>query len=121
MSLVGPSPLLIRYLDRYTEQQAHRHDVKPGITGWAQVQGRNAISWDEKLRLDLWYVANRSFWLDLNILLRTLAAVLFRQGISAPGDATMPEFFGTSPQPEKHERGKPHERPALPAQTDHCE
>ena len=95
MSLVGPRPLLMQYLDRYTPEQARRHEVRPGITGWAQVRGRNAISWDEKLALDVWYVDNRSFWLDLRILVETVVKVLRREGISATGEATMPEFKGT--------------------------
>lgn len=97
MSLVGPRPLLMRYLDRYSKRQAHRHDVRPGITGWAQVHGRNAIDWDEKLELDVWYVENWSFWLDLKILLATVLTVLRREGISQEGHATMPEFLGSSP------------------------
>ena len=95
MSLVGPRPLLIAYLDRYTAEQARRHEVRPGITGWAQVNGRNAISWDQKLELDVWYVNNRSFALDLKILAMTLVRVFRRQGISAEGHETMPEFRGT--------------------------
>ena len=95
MSLVGPRPLLIAYLDRYTPEQARRHEVRPGITGWAQVNGRNAISWDQKLELDVWYVNNRSFALDLKILAMTLVRVFRRQGISAEGHETMPEFRGT--------------------------
>lgn len=95
MSLVGPRPLLIAYLDRYTAEQARRHEVRPGITGWAQVNGRNAISWDHKLELDVWYVNNRSFVLDLKILAMTLVRVFRRQGISADGHETMPEFRGT--------------------------
>ena len=96
MSLVGPRPLLVQYLDRYTPEQARRHEVRPGITGWAQVRGRNAISWDEKLALDVWYVDNRNFWLDLRILLETVVKVARREGISAAGEATMPEFRGTA-------------------------
>lgn len=95
MSLVGPRPLLMAYLDRYTPEQARRHEVRPGITGWAQVNGRNAISWDEKFGLDVWYVRNRSLGLDLKILAMTLAQVLRRHGISAPGHDTMSEFRGT--------------------------
>ncbi|MGB9792451.1 MAG: sugar transferase [Thermacetogeniaceae bacterium] len=94
MSLVGPRPLLMEYLDRYTPEQARRHEVKPGITGWAQVNGRNAISWEEKFRLDVWYVDNWSLWLDLKIILITLWKVLKREGISASGHATMPVFRG---------------------------
>ena len=94
MSLVGPRPLLVQYLDRYTPEQARRHEVIPGITGWAQVNGRNALSWDEKFRLDVWYVDNQSVWLDLKILMMTLVRVVRRDGISAPEAATMPEFMG---------------------------
>jgi lipopolysaccharide/colanic/teichoic acid biosynthesis glycosyltransferase len=95
MSLVGPRPLLMRYLPRYTREQARRHEVPPGITGWAQINGRNALSWEERLALDVWYVDNQSFRLDLTILARTLWAVLRRKGISAEGEATMSEFLGT--------------------------
>jgi lipopolysaccharide/colanic/teichoic acid biosynthesis glycosyltransferase len=94
MSLVGPRPLLMEYLPLYTTEQARRHEVRPGITGWAQVNGRNAISWDDKFALDVWYVDHRSLWLDLRILWRTVRKVLVRDGISAPGDATMPKFEG---------------------------
>ena len=92
MSLVGPRPLPVEYLDRYTPEQARRHEVKPGLTGWAQVNGRNATTWDERLAMDVWYVDNQSFWLDLKILWRTLAVVLRREGISAEGEATMSEL-----------------------------
>jgi len=95
MSLVGPRPLLLRYLERYTPAQARRHDVRPGITGWAQINGRNAISWDERFALDLWYVNNQSFLLDLKILAITAKKVFSREGISQPGHATMPEFTGS--------------------------
>jgi lipopolysaccharide/colanic/teichoic acid biosynthesis glycosyltransferase len=95
MSLVGPRPLLMEYLERYTPEQARRHEVKPGITGWAQVNGRNALSWEEKFELDVWYVDNRSLWLDLKIILLTIWKVLKREGISASGHATMPEFKGS--------------------------
>jgi sugar transferase EpsL len=95
MSLVGPRPLLMEYLDRYTPEQARRHEVKPGITGWAQIHGRNNLSWDERFKLDVWYVDNWSLWLDVKILWRTLWMVLRREGISAQGHATMPEFIGT--------------------------
>lgn len=94
MSLVGPRPLLVEYLELYDTEQARRHEVRPGITGWAQVNGRNALSWDEKFRLDVWYVDNRSFWLDIKILWRTVRKVFVREGISAAGDATMPRFTG---------------------------
>jgi lipopolysaccharide/colanic/teichoic acid biosynthesis glycosyltransferase len=96
MSVVGPRPLLMQYLDRYTPEQFRRHEVRPGITGWAQVNGRNAISWEEKFRLDVWYVDHWSLWLDLRILLRTVWIGLRREGISAAGHATMPEFMGTT-------------------------
>jgi len=95
MSLVGPRPLLMEYLDRYTPEQFRRHEVKPGITGWAQVNGRNALTWEEKFNLDVWYVDNWTVCLDLKILLLTVLKVLRREGISAPGHATMPEFRGT--------------------------
>jgi len=94
MSLVGPRPLLLEYLPRYTRDQARRHDVRPGITGWAQVHGRNALTWDERFDLDVWYVDHLSLALDLRILLRTPALVLRREGISAEGHATMPRFLG---------------------------
>ncbi len=96
MSLVGPRPLLMEYLPLYTPEQARRHEVRPGITGWAQVNGRNALSWEEKFQLDVWYVDHQSFWLDINILLLTMKKVLLRDGISAAGEATMPRFTGTS-------------------------
>ncbi len=96
MSLVGPRPLLMQYLDRYTPEQARRHEVLPGVTGWAQVHGRNAIGWEEKFALDVWYVDHRTVWLDLEILARTLLGVLRREGISAPGTATMPLFEGSA-------------------------
>jgi len=95
MSLVGPRPLLIEYLPRYSPEQRRRHDVRPGITGWAQVHGRNAVPWDERFRLDVWYVDHLGFALDLKILLRTVGLVLRRQGISARGHATMPPFEGS--------------------------
>jgi lipopolysaccharide/colanic/teichoic acid biosynthesis glycosyltransferase len=94
MSLVGPRPLLMEYLDRYTPEQARRHEVRPGVTGWAQIHGRNALSWEERFRLDVWYVEHRSLRLDLQILRRTLALVLRRTGVSANGEATMPVFQG---------------------------
>jgi lipopolysaccharide/colanic/teichoic acid biosynthesis glycosyltransferase len=96
MSLVGPRPLLVQYLERYTPEQARRHEVPPGVTGWAQVNGRNTLSWEQKFSLDLWYVENRSLLLDLKIIFLTVKKVLVREGISAQGDATMPEFQGTS-------------------------
>ncbi len=94
MRLVGPRPLLMEYLPLYTPEQARRHEVRPGITGWAQVNGRNAISWADKFKLDVWYVNNRSLWLDIKILLLTIKKVLVRDGISAEGEATMPKFTG---------------------------
>jgi lipopolysaccharide/colanic/teichoic acid biosynthesis glycosyltransferase len=94
MSLVGPRPLFARYLTRYNQEQARRHQVLPGITGWAQINGRNALSWDDKFRLDLWYVDHWSLGLDLKILLLTLWKVVQREGISQPGHATAEEFFG---------------------------
>ena len=98
MSLVGPRPLLVQYLARYTPEQKRRHEVPPGLTGWAQINGRNALSWEEKFKLDVWYVDHRTLGLDLRILFRTVWQVVSRQGISAPGDATMPEF--RPPRPE---------------------
>lgn len=98
MSLVGPRPLLMEYLPRYTSEQARRHEVRPGITGWAQVNGRNAISWEKKFELDVWYVDHQSFWLDLKILAMTVVQVFRRHGISAEGHATMPTFMGTQPR-----------------------
>lgn len=97
MSLVGPRPLLTAYLDRYSPDQARRHDVKPGVTGWAQINGRNAISWDEKFALDLWYVDHRSTLLDLRILFATVRQVVWRKGINSSEAATMPEFTGNNP------------------------
>ena len=94
MSLVGPRPLLMRYLPRYSHAQARRHEVPPGVTGWAQVNGRNALSWDEKFEHDAWYVRNRSILLDLRILWQTVSKVRRRDGISQAGHATMPEFLG---------------------------
>ncbi len=96
MSLVGPRPLLMEYLPRYSARQARRHDVNPGVTGWAQVQVRNAAAWDAKLELDVWYVENWSLLLDLNILVRTVGKVLLRTGITSEGHATMPEFTGSA-------------------------
>lgn len=94
MSLVGPRPLLMVYLDRYAPEQARRHEVKPGITGWAQINGRNAIGWDEKFALDIWYVDHHSLWLDVRILMATILRVIRRQGVNAADAATMPEFMG---------------------------
>jgi sugar transferase EpsL len=96
MSLVGPRPLMMQYLPRYSPEQARRHEVKPGITGWAQINGRNEVSWERKFELDVWYVDHWSLWLDLKILLRTAGQVLRRDGISSGAHATMPEFMGTS-------------------------
>lgn len=95
MSLVGPRPLLMEYLPLYSPEQARRHEARPGITGWAQVNGRNALSWDEKFKLDVWYVDHRSLWLDIKILWLTVRKVLVRDGISAEGAATMSKFTGS--------------------------
>lgn len=94
MSLVGPRPLLMQYLERYTPEQARRHEVKPGITGWAQVNGRNALTWEERFKLDVWYVDHVSFLLDVKILALTVWKVIKREGINQPGNATMEEFVG---------------------------
>ena len=94
MSLVGPRPLLMEYLPLYSSEQARRHNVRPGVTGFAQVNGRNAISWEEKFKLDTWYVDNQSLWLDINILAKTVRQVLIKDGISAEGEATMSKFTG---------------------------
>jgi lipopolysaccharide/colanic/teichoic acid biosynthesis glycosyltransferase len=102
MSLVGPRPLLMEYLPLYTPDQARRHKVLPGITGWAQVNGRNSISWDDKFALDVWYVDHRSLWLDVRILWLTVRKVLIRDGISAPGEETMPAFKGSKPMQRKN-------------------
>jgi sugar transferase EpsL len=96
MSLVGPRPLLMQYLGRYSPTQARRHDVKPGITGWAQINGRNALSWEDRFAFDVWYVDNRSLWLDVKIVALTALAVLRREGISEEGRATMTEFTGSA-------------------------
>lgn len=96
MSLVGPRPLLMDYLSLYNDRQARRHEVRPGITGWAQINGRNALSWEEKFELDVWYVDNHSLWLDIKILFRTVLQVLKRDGISHGEDATMPRFKGSN-------------------------
>lgn len=98
MSLVGPRPLLMQYLDRYSHEQARRHNVAPGITGWSQINGRNALTWEDKFRLDIWYVDHWSFWLDIKILALTLWKVIRREGISQSGHATAEEFIG---HPEK--------------------
>jgi lipopolysaccharide/colanic/teichoic acid biosynthesis glycosyltransferase len=104
MSLVGPRPLLMEYLPLYSPEQARRHEVRPGITGWAQINGRNALSWEEKFKLDVWYVDNHSIRLDIKILWLTIRKVLVREGISAPGEATMSVFRGTNSRTEKHEQ-----------------
>lgn len=96
MSLVGPRPLLMQYLARYSSRQARRHEVRPGITGWAQVNGRNALSWEERLELDVWYVDNRSFLLDIKILVMTARGIFCDKGVSAKGYVTMPEFTGST-------------------------
>lgn len=98
MSIVGPRPLLMEYLPLYSKAQARRHEVRPGITGWTQVTGRNALSWNEKFAADIWYVDNRSFALDLKILLLTVRALLGRRGVSATGHVTMPRFEGNGPR-----------------------
>lgn len=103
MSLVGPRPLLMKYLPLYSAEQMRRHDVLPGLTGWAQVRGRNALNWDEKLKLDLWYVDHQSVLLDLKILVLTVASVLRREGISNSEAATMPEFTGSGQEPCSHQ------------------
>ncbi len=97
MSLVGPRPLLMEYLPLYSPEQARRHEVRPGITGWAQVNGRNALSWEDKFKLDVWYVDHRTLWLDIKILWLTVRKVLVREGISADGEATMSKFNGSKP------------------------
>lgn len=96
MSLVGPRPLLVEYLPLYNDEQAKRHNVRPGITGWAQVNGRNAISWEDKFKLDVWYVENQSIWLDIKILFLTVKKVFVKDGISADGEATMHKFTGSN-------------------------
>ncbi|MDA1529869.1 sugar transferase [Bacillus cereus group sp. TH260-2LC] len=100
ISLVGPRPLLMDYLPLYTAEQARRHEVRPGITGWAQVNGRNAISWEEKFKLDVWYVDNQSFWLDIKILFLTVVKVFKSEGISQQGHVTMQKFTGSNPNKE---------------------
>ena len=103
MSLVGPRPLLMEYLPLFSSYQARRHEVRPGITGWAQVNGRNTISWEEKLKLDVWYVDHQSLWLDLRILFLTVKNVIARHGINAKGEATMPKFLGTESKQKSYE------------------
>lgn len=95
MSIIGPRPLLVKYLPRYNEEQHHRHDVRPGLTGYAQSHGRNALTWEEKFKMDVWYTRNLSFRVDLSIFFRTIMAVLKREGITGEGSATMEEFMGT--------------------------
>ncbi len=95
MSFIGPRPLLMQYLPLYSFEQSRRHDVKPGFSGWAQINGRNTLSWEEKFRLDAWYVDHQSFWLDLRIILITIWKVICREGISASGHTTMPPFYGS--------------------------
>jgi lipopolysaccharide/colanic/teichoic acid biosynthesis glycosyltransferase len=102
MSLVGPRPLLMEYLPLYNDEQKRRHHVRPGITGYAQVNGRNAIGWDEKFALDAWYVDNQSLWLDIKILAKTVKKVVIKDGISAEGDATMPKFTGSMADEPSH-------------------
>lgn len=97
MSLVGPRPLLMEYLPLYNDRQYKRHAQRPGVTGWAQINGRNSLSWEEKFELDVWYVENRSLWLDLKIILATIKKVIRRDGISAEGEVTMSKFTGTKP------------------------
>ncbi len=101
LSLVGPRPLLMEYLPFYTPEQARRHNVKPGITGWAQVNGRNTVSWEDRLGMDVWYVDHRSFWLDLKIMIATIGQVVRRRGIHADGHPTMTKFVGTATQVQK--------------------
>ena len=96
MSLVGPRPLLLHYIPRYTPEQRRRHDALPGLTGWAQVMGRNSLNWNQRLQLDTWYVEHRTLWLDLRILVMTLRSLILRRGISHDGHVTMPEFLGSS-------------------------
>lgn len=103
MSIVGPRPLLMEYLPLYSPEQAKRHDVRPGITGYAQINGRNAISWDQKFALDTWYVEHQSLWLDFKIMLKTVKKVLIRDGISAEGEATMSKFTGNQSGSHPHE------------------
>ncbi len=104
MSLVGPRPLLPEYLTLYSEEQKHRHEIKPGITGWAQIHGRNTLSWEDKFQYDVWYVDHCSLWIDFQILLSTIAKVIQREGVSADGHATMPPFTGSTSQGGKSER-----------------
>lgn len=107
MSLVGPRPLLVKYLSRYTPEEARRHEVRPGLTGWAQVNGRNATAWEDRLRLDVWYVDHRSLWLDLRIILTTVSIVLRKEGVHSADSATMPEF---RPYPEDLQPESPRQK-----------
>jgi lipopolysaccharide/colanic/teichoic acid biosynthesis glycosyltransferase len=116
MSLVGPRPLLPEYLTRYTARQARRHEVRPGITGWAQTHGRNALSWEERFERDVWYVEHQSVWLDMRILWRTIAKVWHREGINQPGQATVTEFLGTEALTDS---GLPTHASAPPAPVSH--
>ncbi len=100
MSLVGPRPLLMQYIPLYSQEQSRRHNVRPGLTGWAQINGRNALGWEEKFALDTWYVDNRSFWLDLQILWRTARKVVVREGVAADGEVTMSAFTGSTVRTE---------------------
>ncbi|WP_152207592.1 sugar transferase [Marinobacter changyiensis] len=102
MSLVGPRPLLMEYLPLYSKKQYRRHEVRPGVTGWAQINGRNAISWEDKFKLDVWYVDNQSIWLDLKILFLTIKKVIVKEGISGEGEVTMSRFTGTKERHEDH-------------------
>lgn len=106
MSLVGPRPLLMEYLALYSAEETRRHEVRPGVTGWAQVNGRNAIGWTQKFKLDVWYVDNKSFWLDMKILMMTVRKVLLSEGISSTGSATMEQFLGSSSSSAAVERGE---------------
>ena len=101
MSLVGPRPLLVEYLPLYSFEQARRHEMRPGITGWAQINGRNSLSWEDKFKLDVWYIDNQNFWLDLKILYLTIKKVFIREGISADGEATMSKFIGSNQKSAK--------------------
>lgn len=107
MSIVGPRPLLMQYLSRYTPEQARRHDVLPGITGWAQINGRNAITWEDKFRFDVWYVDHWSFWLDIKILLQSVWKVLLREGINEPGHISAGEFMGSKGKSHPTNEGSP--------------
>lgn len=124
MSLVGPRPLLMQYLPLYSAEQRRRHDVRPGITGWAQINGRNALTWPEKFALDVWYVDHLSLWLDLKILFLTVRQVLVRDGISAAGEATMPPFLGDNASgPAKispKRRSRPHRSRRVPSRGRRC-